>query len=249
MTNVNIFGRTFKKTASEFKILSNGGLNVFNDFLSIKVDPNINNILSLSANGLMATGIKSTGGEMTGNLLMSGHKIIDLDEPTNSTDVVTKNYTDNKKVKNTCGFIPYLYSNSSKQGFIVTTSTEFNLNYQGWNVFSEKNNEWATKDAQLNSYIQIKLPFPIAMWGFALKGRLSGTERWFNWLIEASNGDDVWLVLYVAWEDYLGNITKFYTLKTIADKYLYYRFYGLNGELTNPGLSYMQIYSVDDLLL
>ena len=85
--------------------------------------------------------------------------------------------------------------------------------------------------------------------GFALKGRLSGTERWFNWLIEASNGDDVWLVLYVAWEDYLGNITKFYTLKTIADKYLYYRFYGLNGELTNPGLSYMQIYSVDDLLL
>src|ERR1051325_1797737 len=90
MTNVDVFGRPFKKSASVFKILSNGGLNLVNDIVSVKVDPNINNILSLSANGLMSNGIKTTGGVMTGNLSMSDNKIIDLDEPTNSTDGATK---------------------------------------------------------------------------------------------------------------------------------------------------------------
>jgi len=248
MTSVDVFGRSSKKSASTFKILSNGALSLFNNFLSLKLDPNTNNILSLSANGLMGNGIKSTGGVMTSNLSMGGNKIIDLDEPINSQDVVNKNYVDNRKVKNSCGFIPHLYSNLSKQGFIVTASSEFNLNYQGWNVFSSTNNEWATKTERVSTYLQIQLPFPVAIWAFALKGRLSGTERWFNWLVEASNGEDVWKVLHVAWGDYLGNITKFYTLKTVSDKYLYYRFFGVNGEPTNPGLSYMQIYSIDDLL-
>src|ERR1044072_30031 len=136
MTNVDVFCRPFKKSASVFEILSNGGLNLVNDIVSVKVDPNINNILSLSANGLMSNGIKTTGGVMTGNLSMCDNKIIDLDKPINSADAATKNYVDNKKVKNTCGFIPHLFSNSSKQGFTITSSSEFNLNYQCWNVFS-----------------------------------------------------------------------------------------------------------------
>ena len=118
MTSVDVFGRSSKKSVSAFKILSNGALSLFNDFLSLKLDPNTNNILSLSANGLMGNGIKSTGGVMTSNLSMGGNKIIDLDEPINSQDVATKNYVDNRKIKNTCGFIPHLYSNLSKQGFI-----------------------------------------------------------------------------------------------------------------------------------
>ena len=248
MTNVDVFGRPFKKSAFVFKILSNGGLNLANDIVSVKVDPNINNILSLSANGLMSNGIKTTGGVMTGNLSMCDNKIIDMDEPTNSADAATKNYVDNKNVKNTCGFIPHLFSNSSKQGFTITSSSEFNLNYQCWNVFSNTNNEWATKAVQVSAYLQIQLPFPVAIWAFALRGRISGAERWYNWTIEASNGDDMWKILYFANEDYLGNRTKFYTLKAASDKYLYYRFYGVNGEPTNPGLSYMQIYSVDELL-
>ena len=249
MTSVDKFGKSMKKSASFFKILSNGGLNSINDFLSVKVDPNTNNILSLSANGLLANGIKHIGGVMTGNLLMNGNKIIDLDEPINSKDVATKNYVDIRKVKNTCGFIPHLYSNLSKNGFIVTASTEFNLNYQGWSVFSNTNNEWATEAVQVNSYLQIQLPFSVAIWAFALRGRLSGSERWFNWAFEASNDGEIWKILYSATEDYLGNRTKFYTLKTwSANKYLYYRFYGVNGEPTSPGLSYMQIYSIGDLL-
>jgi len=214
MPNVDVFGRPFKKSSAVSKILSNGGLNSSNDFVSVKVDPNTNNILSLSANGLMANGIKSTDG-------------------------ATRDYVDNKKVKNSYGFIPNLYGSSSKQGFTVTASSELNQKYQGWNIFSDTNNEWATAGLRINAYIQIQLPFPVAIWRFALKGRLSGTERWFKWAIEASNDEEIWRILYSAAEDYLGNTTKFYTLKRVSDKYLYYRFDGVIGEPTNPGLSYI----------
>ena len=224
MTSVDVFGSSMKKSVSVFKILSNGGLNSINDFVSVKIDPNTENILSLSANGLMGNAIKST-------------------------DAATKDYVNIRKVKNSCGFIPELYKNSSKQGFTATASSELNPSYQGWYVFNSRNIEWATKDLQANSYLQIQLPFPVAIWAFALRGRLSGSERWFNWLIEASNNGEIWKMLYSATDDYLGNRNKFYILKTwTANKYLYYRFYGLNGEPTNPGLSYMQIYSIDDLL-
>ena len=47
--------------------------------------------------------------------------------------------------------------------------------------------------------------------------------------------------------DYLETTTKFYAVTTTT-KYLYYRFYGVLGEPTNPGLSYFQIYTVDDIL-
>ena len=77
---------------------------------------------------------------------------------------------------------------------------------------------------------------------------MSGSERWYNWITEASNSEDTWQVIHLAIGDYLGNRTKFYHLKIVSEKYLYYRFFGVNGEPTNPGLSYMQIYSIDDLL-
>ena len=130
----------------------------------------------------------------------------------------------------------------------MSANSELNLNYQGCNIFSNTNNEWATAGVQLNGYVEIQLPFPVAIWAFALRGRLFGSERWYNWLVEANNGGDTWKVLYVALGDYLGNKIKFYTLKNVTDKYTNYRFYGLNGEPTNPGLSYMQIYSIDDLI-
>jgi hypothetical protein len=248
MTNVDVFGKTLRKSTPVFKILSNGGLSSINDSLMVKVDLNSKNILSLSANGLMANGIKSTGGVMTGNLSMIGNKIIDLDDPINSGDATTKNYVDNRKVKSTCGLIPNLCGNNSKQGFTITASSECNLNHQGWTVFSNTNNEWASGES-VSEYLQIQLPFPVAVWAFSLKGRLSGTERWYNWTFEGSNDIEKWDILYFAHDDYLGNKTKFYTLATGSAKYLYFRFYGVYGEPTNPGLSYMQIYSIDDLLL
>ena len=87
------------------------------------------------------------------------------------------------------------------------------MNYQASIVFSNTNNECATNAVQINSYLQIQLPFPLAIWAFALRGRLSGSERWFNWVFEASNDEKIWKILYSATEDYVGNRTKFYPVK------------------------------------
>src|SRR5208337_5219263 len=79
MTGVDVFGRASINSSSVFKIQSNGGLTLNTDFVAVKVDRNANNILSLSANGLMANGIKCTGGAMTGNLDMGGNQIPGLE--------------------------------------------------------------------------------------------------------------------------------------------------------------------------
>src|SRR5271155_4055093 len=79
MNTVDVFGRSTKNSVSILKILSNGGLTFRNDSLSVKINPNANNVLSLSPNGLMGNGIKSTGGTMTGNLDMGGNSIMGLE--------------------------------------------------------------------------------------------------------------------------------------------------------------------------
>ena len=91
---VDLFGRQIKKTESTIKLLSNGGLNLMGDSLSVKIDPNINNTLGLSANGVMGSGIKTIGGVMTGNLSMGGNRITNLETGLNPQDAVTKNYVD-----------------------------------------------------------------------------------------------------------------------------------------------------------
>lgn len=223
MSTVDVFGKSKKKATAVIKILSNGGLSLINDFVSVRLDPNNNNILSLSANGLMVDGIKRS-------------------------QAATKYYVDNRTVNNTSGFIPPLHSNESKQGFMVSASSEFDTRYPAWGAFSNTHDEWVTKSIQVNSYIQIKLPFPIAIWAFALRGRSSGSERWFKWLIEGSNDGEIWIILYSTTSNYLGNKTKIYKLEPgMNNKYIYYRFYGIKSEPTNPGLSYMQIYSIDNL--
>ena len=92
MNNVDVFGRQFKKTESSFKLLSNGGLTSINDFISVKVDSNINIILSLSANGLMADGIMTTGEVITGNLNMKNNKITVLSDPIDDGDASNKSF-------------------------------------------------------------------------------------------------------------------------------------------------------------
>ncbi len=107
--------------------------------------------------------------------------------------------------------------------------------------------EWVAPGTQVG-YIQIKLPFAIEIWRFALRGKNSGTDKWFSWVFEGSNDGEIYTILYRTIYDELGNVTKFYTLASPGPKCLYYRFYGVKAESTNPGLSYMQIYSVDDLI-
>jgi hypothetical protein len=58
-------------------------------------------MLSLSANGLMANGLKLTGGVMIGNLSMGGNKITDISDPIDDGDVSNKKYV-NTEIKSEC---------------------------------------------------------------------------------------------------------------------------------------------------
>ena len=70
-------------------------------------------------------------------------------------------------------------------------------------------------------------------------------EKWFNWIVEASNDQSTWKILHTGVNDMLGYETKFYNVSIESTKYLYYRFFGVLGETGSPRLSYMQIYSLD----
>src|SRR5437870_2383050 len=91
MNTVDLFGRQSKKLESNVKVLSYGGLASINDSLSVKIDPNVNNILSLSANGLMANGLKLVE---RGELNMKSNKLINVKNPVDSQDCATKDYVD-----------------------------------------------------------------------------------------------------------------------------------------------------------
>ena len=370
MTSVDVFGRPTKKSEFIIKIVSNGGLNLINDYLKIKLDRNSSNILSLSANGLMGHGLrypltfdfnvsnkriyflkdpidpqdavtkryvdkitrnvlkypltqdfnangfsitnlivnqplnaqdavpkryvdevmfyantevsdvymKKTGTDV--NLDMNGKRIIGLDQTypvSDNSQVVSwyqvykfvtdsfkenNNYIDNKIiirycVKNNVGFIPHLYGTKNKKGFIVTASSFLNDNTKPKSIFNESGHEWSTAGMTERSWIQVQLPFKVSIWKFTIAGKLSNsemlndivnTERWHDWSLEGSNDNIIWVKLHNAYRDYIGPVIKTYILDPPSDSFSYYRFYGLRGESDNPGLSHLQIYTVDEIM-
>jgi hypothetical protein len=70
-----------------------GGLSKIEDLLSIKLDLNPMNSLSLSANGLMSSGLKYP---LVHDFNASNKQICFVGDPTNPQDAANKNYVDNK---------------------------------------------------------------------------------------------------------------------------------------------------------
>jgi hypothetical protein len=77
---------------------------------------------------------------------------------------------------------------------------------------------------------------------------MSNLEKWYDWMFEGSNDRNTWVILKSATGEYLDSTIKTYTLSAPSERFLYYRFYGLQGESTNPGLSHLQIYTVDEIM-
>jgi hypothetical protein len=320
-------------------VSTNGGLILASGSLGIKVDPNINNTLSLTTSGILSNGLKTDGSNsMTGNLNagtnilvgnltgapnlsaivikqtgvlsisdptsrsgiklynstnndafyfgisgssafslfsqttggvyrevltayqagniqiyqplnMSNFQINNLLPPTLSNDAVNKSYVDGKIIKNQNGFIPALYNDGfNKSGFSVSTNSSYSPTFAAFNAFNPIDaTEWVTAGLQANCVLLVILPFPIRIWQVALRGRNAGSERWFDWRIEASNDGALYTTLFTATGILLGNIIQYFNISDVTN-YNYIRFFGVNGELTNPGLSVMQLYSVDTLI-
>ena len=76
-------------------VSSMSGLEIINNSVAVMLDPSSNNDLTISSNGILGSGLRTDGtSQMTGNLNMGNHKIINASTPTISTDVATKGYVD-----------------------------------------------------------------------------------------------------------------------------------------------------------
>src|SRR5271156_722542 len=89
MNGVDVYGRYGNV------VTSMSGLEVINNSVAVMLDPNPNNDLTISSNGLLGLGLLTTGmNSMQANLNMGNYKIINALTPTISTDVATKGYVD-----------------------------------------------------------------------------------------------------------------------------------------------------------
>src|SRR5271156_2653413 len=89
MNGVDVYGRYGNV------VTSMSGLEVRNNSVAVMLDPNPNNDLTISSNGLLGLGLLTTGmNSMQANLNMGNYKIINALTPTISTDVATKGYVD-----------------------------------------------------------------------------------------------------------------------------------------------------------
>ena len=162
--------------------------------------------------------------------------------------------TDRYLKKCQVGFIPRLTSNTNYRGFVSSASSELNANYIASNVFNGdyvsgvgSTGEWATGGVSSNFWIRIACPVAVRTWKFGFRGRDGiTTERIFIWKIEGSTDNTSWITLYTAPNPtFLGNIYREFLVDSIG-KFRFYRLFVVKAEVTNPGLSAMQLFVYDD---
>lgn len=155
--------------------------------------------------------------------------------------------TDRFLKKCNVGYVPRLTSNTNYRGFTPSASSEISSNFIAANVFKgDYGIEWCTAGISSNFWIKIACPTAVRTWKFGFRGRDSNSERIYNWRIEGSTDNKNWVVLYSAPNPtYLGNKYQEFSVDSIV-KFRYYRLFCVNSEVTNPGLSSMQLFVYDD---
>jgi len=194
-------------------------------------------------------GSDSTNSLFFGNIVMSDKCITELRNPNAEQDAATKYYVDTRGIKNNVGYVPNLTSNSNKNGFIVSASSEY-FEAGAYNVFNDnEHSNWITADGvNTNFWIQIKCPervkiYKIKLRGLKLRGSGIATDKIsFNWIWQGSNDGTDWI-----------NINEFdnsigYEICEIpvncSAKYSHYRIFVNKAETDNPGFSYWQLYPI-----
>jgi hypothetical protein len=131
-------------------------------------------------------------------------------------------------------------------------SSEFSASYRACNVFKQEyglsgvDTIWASQGQIANFWIQIKCPVPVRIWKTGLTGRNNGTERIFNWRIEASNDGINYVILYTALNPtYLTSLSyQEFEIDSIGI-FPFYRLFIINAEGPNPGLRTWQLFVYD----
>lgn len=158
--------------------------------------------------------------------------------------------TDRYPKKCHVGYIPRLTTNTNYRGFATGASSEYNSSFIAANAFKGDYGgtgvEWATAGVSSNFWIKIACPVAVRSWKFGFRGRDPNIERIYNWRIDASTDNTNWVTLYTATNPtYLGNTYQEFLADSVG-KFRYYRLFVINAEVTNPGLSSMQLFVYDD---
>ena len=184
---------------------------------------------------------------MLQNIIMNEHAITGLKDPDGQLDATNKRYVDNRRIKNSVGYVPNLITNDrNKTGFAVSASNEHGLDL-ACGVFSIVG-EWLST-VNTNFWIQVRCPERVRLHKFALRGVSTGTIR--TWKLQATND-------YMTWDDIYDNVDdgnsvvineslSFHECESLI-KYQSYRIFIINSDGVNPGLSYWQLYVVDKLV-
>ena len=233
------------------------------------VDSKFNTLSNLVADNIKSK-LNKAGDIMAGELNMNGQQIIGLKNPINDDEACNKKYVDLKAaelksessvktiyfntlmniltIQNTVGYVPILNSNlNNKYGFKVTTNSEQPENKQAFNAFTYKKSEWITNGANRNFWIQIQCPERIKIWRFALRGKDSGQDCIYKWSLQGRNNDTKWNVIYTANNDPINNVMRYFYVSP-KEVYNNYRIFVEEAEGQNPGLSYWQLYTVDNVV-
>ena len=156
----------------------------------------------------------------------------------------------NIQVKNKVGYVPILNSNlDSKYGFKVTTNSEIeNEHKNAFNVFSNKKTEWLSNENR-DFWIQIQCPETVKIYRFALRGKNTGRDCILKWRLQGKSSNDytLWNDLYVADNEPITSVVRYFYVNP-NEGYIYYRIFVYEAEGQNPGLSYWQLYTVDNVV-
>src|SRR5271155_5229763 len=244
--SVNIFGSSGASNASS-------GLN--NKYVDQK-------FRTLSAN--LATKVNKTGDTISGNLnilnvcqlggdntkslfytdiVMNNKFINNLRNPNEKQDTATKHYVDTRYIKSFVGYIPNLTSNTNKNGFIVSASSEY-FESQAYNVSNDNQDcDWITVHEKTNFWIQIKCPEKVRIYKIRVRGLTLRDSNGiikdkisFNWKWQGSNDGSDWTNINEFAESMIGNEILDVPVNCSA-AYLYYRIFVNKADIDNPGLS------------
>jgi hypothetical protein len=247
-----------------------GDLNMGSNKITCTCIPNADEVLTNK--GYVDSKLSKAGDTMTGELNMNGQQIIGLKNPTDDDEACNKKYVDlkaaelksesslkpiyfntlmnNLTIHSKLGYVPILNSNlDSKYGFKVTTSSEQPESKQAYNAFTYKKNEWITNGVNRNFWIQIQCPEGIKIWRFALRGKGSGQDCIYKWRLQGKNNNEYtnWNDIYTANNDPINNVMKYFDVSP-NEGYINYRIFVEEAEGQNPGLSYWQLYTVDNVV-
>ena len=221
----------------------------------------------------LQTKVDKDGDIMTGNLNMNGQQLTGLVTPTDDDEACNKKYVDlkaaelksesslmsiyfntlmnNLTIQNKIGYIPILNSNwDSKYGFKVSASSERPDSKLAFNAFTYKKSEWITHVVNRNFWIQIQCPERIKIWRFALRGKDGGQDCIYKWKLQGTNdiASSIWDTIYSAVNDKVNMVMRYFHVNP-KEGYINYRIFVEEAEGQNPGLSYWQLYTVDNVLV